>query len=112
MLTNHGMTDKMFPPPIPDNHWVEIEVYASRTNVYLGDYFEWSVNDSAMRKYYAAGGVRVAQRQGSTAITVNGGIINKVALTHSCLESRLISSIIWGKLGFVKLFQVMGSDYV
>jgi RHS repeat-associated protein len=47
------------------NHWVEIEVYGSRTMVYLGNYYEWDASSSTPTKYYYAGSERVAMRAGT-----------------------------------------------
>jgi RHS repeat-associated protein len=48
-----------------NNHWVEIEVYGSRTVAYLGNYYEWDASSSAPTKYYYAGAEQVAMRIGS-----------------------------------------------
>ena len=71
------------------DHWVEIEVYGSRTVATLGNYYEWDASSSTPTKYYYAGAERVAMRigtgsgttglewlvddqLGSTAITADG----------------------------------------
>jgi RHS repeat-associated protein len=51
------------------NHWVEIEVFGSRTNVMIGDYFEWNENSGTMVKYYYAGSERIAMREGTGTLT-------------------------------------------
>jgi len=35
------------------------------TTTYIGNYFEWSGSTSTMKKYYYAGGTRVAERVGT-----------------------------------------------
>jgi RHS repeat-associated protein len=50
-----------------NNHWVEIEVFASRTTAHIGGYFEWSGSTGTMVKYYQAGGQAVAMRTGAAA---------------------------------------------
>ncbi len=47
------------------DHWVEIEVYGSRTMAYLGNYSEWDASASTPTKYYYAGAERVAMRTGT-----------------------------------------------
>ncbi len=47
------------------DHWVEIEVYGSRTMAYLGNYYEWDASASTPTKYYYAGAERVAMRTGT-----------------------------------------------
>jgi RHS repeat-associated protein len=47
------------------NHWVEIEVYGSRTMAYIGNYYEWDASASTPSKYYYAGSERVAMRSGT-----------------------------------------------
>ncbi len=51
------------------NHWVEMEVFGSRTNVMNGDYFEWNENSGTMVKYYYAGSERIAMREGTGTLT-------------------------------------------
>jgi len=36
------------------------------TTTYIGNYFEWTGSTSTMKKYYYAGGTRVAERKGTT----------------------------------------------
>jgi RHS repeat-associated protein len=91
------------------NHWVEIEVYGSRTMVYLGNYYEWDASSSTPTKYYYAGSERVAMRAGtgtgttglkwllddhlgSTAITADGATGAKLS------ELRYKP---WGELRYV-----------
>jgi YD repeat-containing protein len=38
----------------------------STTNIYIGNYFEWTSSTGNMKKYYYAGSTRVAMRTGST----------------------------------------------
>ncbi len=65
------------------------------TTIYIGNYFEWNVNEASMVKYYYAGGERVAMRTnvstwymllkdhlGSTALTVNAGTGQVVGESH------------------------------
>jgi RHS repeat-associated protein len=60
--------------------------FGSATTVYVGNHFEWTGSTTTMKKYYYAGGARVAMREGSnvlyyiltdhlgsTAITVSNG---------------------------------------
>jgi RHS repeat-associated protein len=78
------------------NHWVEIEVYGSRTVAYIGNYYEWDASASTPTKYYYAGSERVAMRSGtgtgstglkwllddhlgSTAITADGATGSKLS---------------------------------
>jgi len=48
------------------NHWVELEVWGTRTTVYVGAHYERNGNSGVATRYYFAGGTRVALRQGST----------------------------------------------
>ena len=43
----------------------------STTTTYLGEYFEWATSTSNMKKYYYAGGARVAVRTGTSADSVS-----------------------------------------
>ncbi len=78
------------------DHWVESEVYGSRTMAYLGNYYEWDASASTPTKYYYAGAERVAMRTGtgtgtsglkwliddhlgSTAITADGAAGSKLS---------------------------------
>jgi RHS repeat-associated protein len=47
------------------DHWVEIEVYGSRTVAYIGNYYEWDASANTPTKYYYAGAERVAMRTGT-----------------------------------------------
>ena len=47
------------------NHWVEIEVWGTATTAYVGDYFEWNGSAQTMTRYYYAGDVRLALRNGN-----------------------------------------------
>jgi RHS repeat-associated protein len=47
------------------DHWVEIEVYGSRTVAYLGNYYERDASSSTPTRYYYAGAERVAMRTGT-----------------------------------------------
>jgi RHS repeat-associated protein len=52
------------------DHWVEIEVYGSRTVANIGNYYDWDASASTPTKYYYAGAERVAMRSGTgTGIT-------------------------------------------
>ena len=65
------------------NHWVEIEVWGTRTTEFVGNYYEWNTQAGTGTSYYYAGGTRVAMRRngavtyiigdhlGSTQTTVN-----------------------------------------
>jgi len=45
------------------NHWVEIEAWGTRTTLYGGPHYEWSVEAGAGTSYYYAGASRVAMRR-------------------------------------------------
>ena len=65
------------------NHWVEIEVWGTRTTQFVGDYYEWNTQAGTGTSYYYAGGTPLAMRRngavtyiigdhlGSTQTTVN-----------------------------------------
>jgi hypothetical protein len=47
------------------NHWVELEVYGSRTTTHVGNTLEWSGDAGTMVRYYYAGTQRVGMRTGA-----------------------------------------------
>jgi RHS repeat-associated protein len=55
--------------------------FGSATTVYVGNYFEWTGSTSTMKKYYYAGGQRVAMRQGSTLNWLLGDHLGSTAIT-------------------------------
>jgi hypothetical protein len=61
------------------------------TTIYIGDYFEWRGSTSTMKRYYYAGGERVAMRSGSTLYFLLGdhlGSTSVTATSSGSLHSR------------------------
>jgi RHS repeat-associated protein len=69
------------------------------TTIYIGDYFEWSGSTSTMKRYYYAGGERVAMRSGSTLYFLLGdhlGSTSVTATSSGSLHSRQLYKP-WGE---------------
>jgi RHS repeat-associated protein len=74
------------------------------TTVYVGNHFEWVVNNSTMKKYYYAGSTRVAMREGSgEPLWLLGdhlGGTNKVAFYNGTFRGEQRYKA-WGEARFV-----------
>ena len=69
------------------------------TTTYIGSYFEWTGSTSTMKKYYYAGGTRVAMRTGSSTINyLLGDHLGSTAITtnSSGVKSAEIRYYPWG----------------
>jgi RHS repeat-associated protein len=71
------------------NHWVEIEVWGSRTTVYVGAHYERNGASGVATKYYYAGGARVAMRQGSTVYYLHGDHLGSTALASDTSGNKV-----------------------
>ena len=52
------------------NHWVEIEVWGTRTTEFVGNYYEWNTQAGTGTSYYYAGGTRVAMRRNGAVMSI------------------------------------------
>jgi RHS repeat-associated protein len=68
------------------------------TTTYIGNYFEWVSSTSDMKKYYYAGGTRVAVRTGSTLNYLLGDHLGSTAITtnSSGVKSAEMRYYPWG----------------
>ncbi len=62
------------------NHWVEIEVWGTRTVVYVGSHYEKDVTSSQVTKYYLFGGQRVAMNKGGVVYYLLSDHLNSTSL--------------------------------
>ena len=51
------------------------------TTAYIGNYFEWISSTSTMKRYYYAGGTRIAMREGSTLSWLLGDHLGSTSIT-------------------------------
>lgn len=62
----------------------------STTTVYVGNYFEWTGSTTSMKRYYYAGGTRVAMRTGSSTLNyLLSDHLGSQALTLTSTGARL-----------------------
>ena len=65
-------------------------IIGTTNTVYIGGYFEWSGSSSTMRRYYYAGGQRVAMRLGTTTLRfLLGDHLGSTAITATTSGSKL-----------------------
>jgi len=58
------------------------------TTTYIGNYFEWSGSTSMMKKYYYAGGTRVAERKGTTLYWLLSDHLGSTSITATSSGSK------------------------
>jgi len=58
------------------------------TTTYIGNYFEWSGSTSTMKKYYYAGGTRVAERKGTTLYWLLSDHLGSTSITATSSGSK------------------------
>ncbi len=63
------------------NHWVEIEVWGTRTTVYVGAHYEKNVTANTTTSYYYLGSQRVAQRAGGVVYYLHADHLGSASLT-------------------------------
>jgi len=63
------------------NHWVEIEVWGSRTVVYAGAHYEKDMTSGQVTKYYLFGTQRVAMNKGGVVYYLLGDHLGSTSLT-------------------------------
>ncbi len=65
-------------------------IIGTTNTVYIGGYFEWSGSSSTMRRYYYAGGQRIAMRLGTTTLRfLLGDHLGSTAITATSSGSKL-----------------------
>jgi RHS repeat-associated protein len=69
------------------------------TTAYIGNHFEWTGSTSTMKKYYYAGGARVAMRVGSTLSFLLTDHLGSTAITASSsgAKSAELRDKAWGE---------------
>ncbi len=61
--------------------------------IYIGAYFEWTGSTTTMKKYYSAGGTRVAMRTGSSTLNyLPGDHLDSQTLTLTSAGARLATN--------------------
>ncbi len=69
------------------------ETTGSVNTVYIGAYFEWTGSTTTMKKYYSAGGTRVAMRTGSSTLNyLLSDHLGSQALTLTSAGARLATN--------------------
>jgi len=58
------------------------------TTTYIGNYFEWSGSTSTMKKYYYAGGTRLAERKGTTLYWLLSDHLGSTSITATSSGSK------------------------
>ena len=72
----------------PENRWVEIEVWGTRTTQLVGNYYEWDTQASAASSYYYAGDARVAVRRNGVLYYVIGDHLGSTQITVDSSGAR------------------------
>ena len=71
------------------NHWVEIEVWGTRTTVYVGAHYEKNVTGNAATSYYYLGGQRIAQRRAGVVYYLHSDHLGSASLTTDASGNRV-----------------------
>ncbi|MEJ5312578.1 MAG: RHS repeat-associated core domain-containing protein [Anaerolineae bacterium] len=71
------------------NHWVEIEVWGTRTTVYVGAHYEKNVTANTTTSYYYLGSQRVAQRAGGVVYYLHADYLGSASLTTDASGNKV-----------------------
>jgi RHS repeat-associated protein len=85
------------------NHWVEIEVWGTRTTVYVGAHYEKNVTADTTTSYYYAGGQRVAMRKAGVVYYLHADHLGSASVTTDASGA---------KVGELRYYPYGGTRYI